>query len=99
MGCFNSIEHPFLSQSHNTTAVYRDSGISHWTLTGWAGLSICGKLDEEREWTKQEALWCFYHQNHGAAVSTPMDVTDCGNEMRTMATVTVEMMATTTSAC
>eukprot|EP00978_Attheya_sp_CCMP212_P036994 scaffold171623_cov67-Attheya_sp.AAC.1 len=56
------LEHPFLSQSHNT--VYRDRSSSRQTHTAWGGLSLCGKLGEERESTEQEALWCFYHQNH-----------------------------------
>eukprot|EP00978_Attheya_sp_CCMP212_P034581 scaffold145502_cov78-Attheya_sp.AAC.1 len=33
--CFNSLEHPFLSQSRNTT-VHRNSSISHQTHTGGA---------------------------------------------------------------
>eukprot|EP00978_Attheya_sp_CCMP212_P000859 scaffold1794_cov32-Attheya_sp.AAC.1 len=64
LGCFNSLEHPFFSQSCNT--VHRDSIISHQALAAWGGLSICGELGEECESTEQEAMWCFYHQNHGS---------------------------------
>eukprot|EP00978_Attheya_sp_CCMP212_P000814 scaffold1711_cov60-Attheya_sp.AAC.2 len=64
LGSFNSLEHPFLSQSRNT--VCRDRGSSRWTHVAWGGLSLCGELGEERESTEQEALWCFYHQNHGS---------------------------------
>jgi hypothetical protein len=54
----------FLSQSRNN--MYGDRGSSRRTYAAWDGLSLCGKLGEERQLTEQEALWCFYHQNHGS---------------------------------
>ena len=44
----------------------RDIGSSRQTHAAWGGLSLCSELGEERESTEQEALWCFYHQNHGS---------------------------------
>eukprot|EP00978_Attheya_sp_CCMP212_P009318 scaffold22009_cov38-Attheya_sp.AAC.2 len=45
------------------TVLHRDISTSRQTHMGWAGLSLCDELGEERELTEQEMLWCFYHQS------------------------------------
>eukprot|EP00978_Attheya_sp_CCMP212_P024513 scaffold77056_cov71-Attheya_sp.AAC.7 len=86
-----------LYRSLDTTKYGRDRVSSLRTHVTWGGLSLCGELGEERESTEQEALWCFYHQNHGSLHTDGCHGLLRRGEMRTM--VMAEMTTHTMSAC